>query len=236
LGILDEAHPILRARFEAAAGSYAEKNRDRALRVRQSTRSLQDQMKAFLKGTSKLDPRKKPSMHLFSPSLAIDVWIYQVAPEHQPEGGWWQAKPGVPSKLILSPNSEFPSDDITSEYRRWGYEAQSYPDAYWLKDARIVWGGSWKQGHVLDRWKLPSFFDGPHLQLSDKCCVYETQRLLKNSGRDPGPLDGLWGPKTRGALASFCAWKNIEFHLVPGRKFPVMPDVWSALWEFNDAA
>ena len=231
---LDDAHPILRARFCAAAAAYAGKNRNRALRVRQTVRSYDDQLRAFKKGTSKLDPRVKPSYHLYSPSLALDVWIYEVDPPNQPEGGFWQSKPGVPANLILSPNKDWPSAQITKEYRVWGYEAQSFPDAYWLQDARVVWGGSWKQGDAGDRWKLPKFFDGPHLQLSHQCCVYETQRLLLNAGFTPGPLDGLWGGKTRNALAAFCVSKNIPLRLVPGRKFPVPPNAWSALWEFND--
>ena len=232
--LLDKAHPILRARFEAAAKSYASKNRDRALRVYETTRSFERQLNGFLAGRSKLDPRKKPSMHLFTPSLALDAWIYEVEPQDQPEGGYWQAKPGVRSNLILSPNKLFSSAQITSEYRRFGYEAQSFPDAYWLKDARIVWGGSWKDGAALDRWKLPKFFDGPHIQLSAQCCVYEVQRLLLNAGFKPGRLDGIWGGQTRQALAGFCASKNINLQLVSGRKFPVNPEAWAALWCHNE--
>ncbi len=175
-------------------------------------------------------------MHLFNPSLAIDVWIYQVAPKDQPEFGFWQTKPPVSAQLILSPNDRFSSAEITSEYRRWGYEAQSFPDAYWLKDARLIWGGSWKEAEKLDRWKLPKFFDGPHIQLSSKCCVFEAQRLVKKADFNPGGLDGVWGPKTRNAIAGFCASRSIEFHLVSKRKFPLMPDVWAALWELDDGA
>ena len=232
--ILQDAHPMLQDRFKRAAKAYSVKNPDRVLRVKQTTRTIAEQKKAFLTGRSKLDPEKKPSMHLFTPSLAIDVWIYEIDPELRPECGYFDSKPGVPADLILVPNGNFPADQITSEYRKFGYEAQSWPDAYWLPGARIVWGGSWAQGNKLDRWKLPKFFDGPHIQLSNRFCVFETQRLLANAGFDPGPLDGLWGGRTRSALGAFCASRSKPLHLVPGRQFPLTPDTWADLWHYDD--
>ena len=226
--ILDNAHPILRRVFEKAAAVFAEKYPRRAIRVVGSTREFDTQLRAFKSGKSKLDPRVKPSRHLYTPSLAIDCHIYRVKPEDQPDGGFWQTKPGVPADLILVPSGRFPYDLIQHEYRCFGYEMQSWPDSE-LPDARLVWGGSWKQASAIDRWSLPRFFDGPHVQMSDKACVEETQEMLRNEGYDPGVGDGLWGSKTRAALAAFAATNDIEMKLVPGRKFPVPTDLWSAL-------
>jgi len=228
LPLLDNAHPVLHKVFDRAAAIFAEKFPRRAIRVVGSTRAFDTQLRAFKSGKSKLDPRIKPSRHLYTPSLAIDCHIYAVEPENQPVGGYWQTKPGVPAELILIPNKKWSYKDIQHEYRNFGYEMQAWPDSN-LKGARLVWGGSWKQADVVDRWKLPRFFDGPHVQLSDKCCVELTQKMLVDHDFNPGPIDGLWGGKTRSALAAFCASRGISMELVPGRKFPVPTNAWKAL-------
>jgi len=231
--ILDNAHPILRRVFEKAAAVFAEKYPRRAIRVVGATREFDTQLRAFKSGKSKLDPRVRPSRHLYTPSLAIDCHIYRVKPEDQPEGGFWQTKPGVPADLILVPNGEFPYDRIQHEYRCFGYEMQSWPDSD-LPEARLVWGGSWKPASAIDRWALPRFFDGPHVQMSDRACVQQVQAMLSWCGYDPGVIDGLWGSKTRAALSAYATTNDIPMNLVPGRKFPVPPVLWDALCRAYD--
>ena len=229
---LDRAHPRLAGLFSRAAGVYSRKHPTRAIRIVTSTRSEDAQLRAFKAEKSKIDPRVKPSRHNFEPSLALDLWIYKVPRGKQPIGGFWQVKPpgDAGAELILSPSTSWGYDRIQFEYRRLGYELQSWQDGE-HEEARLVWGGSWKEGSEIDRWRLPRFFDGPHVQLSSRFCVQEVQRMLSEVlAPDPGAIDGLFGPKTRASLAGFCAAKDIPLDLVPGRKFPLKIGAWDALW------
>jgi peptidoglycan hydrolase-like protein with peptidoglycan-binding domain len=44
----------------------------------------------------------------------------------------------------------------------------------------------------------------------DMMSVLEVQQALKKAGFDPGPLDGIWGKKTAGAVAAFQEREDIE--------------------------
>lgn len=74
----------------------------------------------------------------------------------------------------------------------------------------IVWGGDWT-----------TFRDGPHFELERQAYpaprddrppgsrgLRKVQRGLQEMGFDPGPTDGLWGPRTAAAVAALVKSKE----------------------------
>jgi hypothetical protein len=52
----------------------------------------------------------------------------------------------------------------------------------------------------------------------DSFYILTVQRALEVLGYNPGPIDGLWGPKTRSAIRSFQRIQNLEVDGIPGEK------------------
>lgn len=56
------------------------------------------------------------------------------------------------------------------------------------------------------------------LRLQIKTCLRQLQKSLKDKGFDPGPVDGVFGPRTQAAIRKFQRAKNLVVDGIAGPK------------------
>lgn len=212
---LEDAHPALVRALLDISTEYADRYRDRALRLVWVNRSIAEQQRAYSKGHSRLDGITGFSRHNFLPALALDVWVYAV--EEQPESGLFHSDdPALKEATLIlrSGNLGLSGREVWAEYEKYGEIAERTKGI----NQSVFWGGNWA-----------TIKDGPHIEMGSRDRIWELQRLLESAGFDPGPVDGLWGPKTKkayyAASQDSCGSKKRS-----RGSWICHPDVWSWLW------
>lgn len=242
--------PEMVAAVTRGAARHAEEH-GRGMCVIYGHRTQQEQKRAHAAGYSKKNGVSSWSRHQYNPSPAVDCWpIVWGASEFVPL--IWGRPPKGEARIVLSAKLKLTADldldhdgdsdarDVLEAFRRMAASVLSEPVILPLhpETGRLpawrstpVWGGSWSTDVSMRAIRSNSFIDGPHFQMADRDCWYLLQRKLLLTGYDPGPLDGLYGGKTRRALQAYA--KSLGVRALGrgrGQKFRPGLEVWSALY------
>ena len=182
----------LRERLRALLADFGPRHPDVALRIYQSTRSVAEQRAAFLQGSTKVDGVRRLSYHNYTPSMAVDLWVYKRTNRDLPQffescdpGTAGAVEVGADDMALVIRGIDGPKllgMRTTAAYGLFGQLAPVHG---------LEWGGTW-----------PNFFDGPHLQLPQVDRAKYIQERLNALGAKVA-VDGHLGPKTEAALAHY---------------------------------
>ena len=179
----------LRDRLRALLDDFGPRYPDIAVRIYQSTRSVEEQRQAFLRGTTKIDGVRRLSYHNYTPSMAVDLWVYKRSHRDLPQffescdaGTAGAFEVGDRDMTLVIRGADGPKVlgmRTSSAYGLFGQLAPKHG---------LEWGGTW-----------PNFFDGPHLQLPQRDRTLYVQERLNALGAQIA-VDGHFGFQTEAAL------------------------------------
>jgi len=191
---LADLHPRLSNAVVHLAEAHRDANPGTALCLIWGIRTPEEQQRAYAAGRSKIDGVKRHSLHAYG--LAADLWVYTNANDQR----LYQNRPPRDAGLELQLLQR-------GSLRDW-----------YIPLGRLAMTEGLEAGAL---WR--GFRDGPHVQIGPRLeRVKLMQALLSQAGFDVGPIDGIDGRRTDGALADAgqsgsCKWR------VPWRQRRLMP-------------
>ena len=168
-------------------------------------RSTEEQQLAYKAGRSKIDGKRRFSLHNYLPSLAADVWVYTNAD---------------PDDRDLYENRPPKSEGLKLQLlQRGSFKRWYLPMGKLAAEVGLEAGALWR-----------FFRDGPHVQVPREERMKFLQHALCAKGFDPGPIDGIIGGRTRAAIRLASSASNILGYQRRGL-MPVTPQLWKWLHE-----
>ena len=138
-------------------------------------------------------------------SISTEMWLLSRSI------GWWRLKairvhPDDRSKLTVDP-----SENLRRQIRQ-------IVDSPFLSRPAVILAGDAAAEEMVNGQILALLPDASRLRCAprsngpDAARVAAAQRALTRHGYDPGPIDGLMGPRTRAALRAFQAERGLAPH------------------------
>jgi hypothetical protein len=193
---LSDLHPWLRERVLLLSESHRTANPGTALCLIWGIRSVEEQQKAYKAGRSKIDGKRKFSLHQYG--LAADLWVYTEAQE-----------------TTLYENRPPKSDGLELQLLQKGSLRRWYIGLGHLAEMEGLEAGA--------LWR--TFRDGPHVQVPKHERIVLLQDALNGRGFNVGDPDGAVGPKTRAGIRAAAKEANLDVGS-NGRLMPVRPQLW----------
>ena len=205
-----DLHPWLQRKVYALSDLHEEAHPDRALALIWGHRTPREQYSAYVAGRSKLDGRRKYSLHNYLPSLAADLWVYLDATGV--DGLLYEGRPprGQYERLCLLQRGDFKNYYL--------------PLAKLGKEVGLEAGAFWRR-----------LKDGPHFQLPRQSRLTACQQVLRERGFYQGALDGIIGPRSLAAILDACDASGINGVPKYTRLMPMTPDLWAWLHRQPDS-